>query len=147
MGDGERREPVGTVAEEAARLVQSLRGWAGAGSEAGTGGDTRTGSDTGTGADAAADGCACSCHRTGEAATCRLCPVCRGIALLRAVRPETLERVADVATMAAAALHDLAEQRRGDRDAPGDAQQAAPGAASEAAPGAAPEGASEEERS
>jgi hypothetical protein len=48
----------------------------------------------------------------GQAVTCQLCPVCQGIALVRSVRPETVDRLADLAGALAATLRDLADQRR-----------------------------------
>ena len=46
----------------------------------------------------------------GEAETCTWCPVCRGVTLLRGVSPETLGRLADLATTAATVLADLASR-------------------------------------
>lgn len=46
--------------------------------------------------------------RAGEALTCALCPICQGIAVLRTLQPETVDRLADLATAAAAALRALA---------------------------------------
>jgi hypothetical protein len=50
----------------------------------------------------------------GQAVTCQLCPVCQGIGLLRSVRPETVDRLADLAGALAATLRDIAGQRRAD---------------------------------
>jgi len=47
----------------------------------------------------------------GEAAACTYCPVCRGVVLLRSVSPETLDRLAEVATAVAGLLADLAASR------------------------------------
>lgn len=44
----------------------------------------------------------------GEAETCTWCPVCRSVTLLRGVSPETLGRLADLATAAATVLADMA---------------------------------------
>ena len=41
-----------------------------------------------------------------------VCPVCQGIALLRSVRPETVDRLADLAGALAATLRDIAAQGR-----------------------------------
>jgi hypothetical protein len=49
--------------------------------------------------------------------TCQLCPVCQGIGLLRSVRPETVDRLADLAGALAATLRDIAGQRRADAGA------------------------------
>jgi hypothetical protein len=40
--------------------------------------------------------------------SCQLCPLCRGIGLLRSVRPETVDLLADLAMSVAAGLRDLA---------------------------------------
>jgi hypothetical protein len=39
--------------------------------------------------------------------SCQLCPLCRGIGLLRSVRPETVDLLADLAMAVAAGLRDL----------------------------------------
>lgn len=137
--------PVGSVAEEAARLLDALGSWAatsgyaagprhtdahhddaapeatadgeGSANRADTG-DAKVGADANTAADAQGDGGAacptCGADRSaGRAVTCQLCPVCQGIGLLRSLRPETVDRLADVAAAVAAGLRDLAEQRRG----------------------------------
>lgn len=44
----------------------------------------------------------------GEAESCTWCPVCRSVTALRGVSPETLARLADLATAAATVLADLA---------------------------------------
>ncbi|GAA4123328.1 hypothetical protein GCM10022415_28320 [Knoellia locipacati] len=44
----------------------------------------------------------------GDAETCTWCPVCRSVSVLRGVSPETLSRLADLATSAATVLADLA---------------------------------------
>ena len=46
----------------------------------------------------------------GDAETCTWCPVCRSVTLLRGVSPETLARLADLATAAATVLADLASR-------------------------------------
>ena len=154
-----RHEPVGTVAEETARLVEALGGWAqglgaeqprpaaapphtgkggsgephdGASREAHNGGsgeprdrasrDPRGGAsrdprDGGSGEPVAGTRTAEQCEhcgspaRAGEALACELCPLCQGIALLRALRPETMERIADVAAALSGALRDIAAER------------------------------------
>jgi hypothetical protein len=40
--------------------------------------------------------------------SCQLCPLCRGIGLLRSVRPETVDLLADLAMSVAAGLRDFA---------------------------------------
>lgn len=135
MADDER-PAVGTVAEEAARLLDALGGWAttaSAGYAAGPGARPAEPEDAADAVDEpgqAADEpghpadepgrgsgesrCA-SCgaeNGVGQAVTCQLCPVCQGIGLLRSVRPETVDRLADLAGALAATLRDIAGQRR-----------------------------------
>jgi hypothetical protein len=50
--------------------------------------------------------------RDGTPSSCRLCPLCRGIALLRSVRPETVDLLADLAVAVAASLRDVATRSR-----------------------------------
>jgi hypothetical protein len=58
-------------------------------------------------------------------ASCRICPVCRGIALLRAIRPETVDLLADLAVAMAASLRDVASRSRAaDPAPPGASRQA-----------------------
>ena len=116
---GPRHEPVGTVAEETARLVEALGGWAqGLGAEqpppatapphTGNGGSGEPVAGTRTAEQCGHCG---SPARAGEALACELCPLCQGIALLRALRPETMERIADVAAALSGALRDIAAER------------------------------------
>jgi len=44
--------------------------------------------------------------------TCRLCPLCKGIELFRAVRPETVDLLADPALSLASSLRDVAKRSR-----------------------------------
>jgi hypothetical protein len=139
------RPPVGSVAEEAARLLDALGGWAGARGYAATAGE-RAEEPPGERADeppgerteeplpgeraeeplpgeraeeqpdepaATASRCShCGAQNgTGQAVVCQLCPLCQGIGLLRAVRPETVDRLADLAGAIAATLRDLAAER------------------------------------
>jgi hypothetical protein len=132
----DERPAVGTVAEEAARLLDALGGWASttqAGYAARTtpspaspdeGAPGQDGSDEDASAPQS-DGHATRCEScgaengVGQAVTCQLCPVCQGIGLLRSVRPETVDRLADLAGALAATLRDIAGQRRADAgDAP-----------------------------
>lgn len=61
---------------------------------------------------------ACGGETDGTPVACKLCPLCQGIALLRSVRPETVERLADLATSIAASLRDVATQSRASGPAP-----------------------------
>lgn len=56
---------------------------------------------------------ACGGARERTPVACKLCPVCQGIALLRSVRPETVDRLADFAAAVASSLRDMAAQSRG----------------------------------
>jgi len=73
-------QPIGSAAEEAARLFQAAEEWV----------RTRTGGHL--------DGLA-----TG-APECTVCPLCQGIAAVRGVRPETVEHLLDAAASFVAAL-------------------------------------------
>ena len=73
--------PLGSAAQEAARLFAAVEDWARTRGEAG-----------------AAD------HTGAGASTCGVCPVCSGIALLRDVRPETVEHLLDAAASVVAAV-------------------------------------------
>jgi hypothetical protein len=50
--------------------------------------------------------------------TCRICPLCRGIALLRSVRPETVDMLADLAMSVAGSLRDVAMWSRASDPSP-----------------------------
>jgi len=65
----------------------------------------------------------------GTPVACTLCPLCQGIALLRSVRPETVDRLADLAAAMAASLRDLATQARA--SGPGSDDGSVPGRPSE----------------
>jgi hypothetical protein len=130
--DHEGPADLGSVADEAAKLLESLRrvDWAaavGAGPEAPHGApaggegparaDRPAGAEDPAGAPAATPG---PPHHVpmGTAESCTYCPVCRAVTVLRAVSPETLERLADLAGTAAALLSDLAAARTGPRSHP-----------------------------
>jgi hypothetical protein len=57
--------------------------------------------------------------------SCQLCPLCRGIGLLRSVRPETVDLLADLAMAVAAGLRDLALWSRASE--PGSPATSSPG--------------------
>ncbi len=92
--------PVGSFAEESARLLGAFREWAARGQAAvqdlsgGAAGDAAHGPE------------------------CTYCPICQGIALLRGARPEVVEHLADALGSVSAALGSLlstepaGEQRR-----------------------------------
>ena len=147
------RAAAGTVADEAARLIEALGVWATSASP--TAGTTTAG--TASAPRPADDGQERADHGTGPASppeparrttpgtpyddpgtagrgedpdgasrcehcgagtgvgrsiSCQVCPICQGIALLRAVRPETVDRLADLAGALAATLRDVAASGR-----------------------------------
>ena len=124
--------PVGSVAEEAKRLVEAFAAWSGTRAaadraRADDGPDDgpddephadrpREGDRTGgaQGEDAAGEERRCpTCGAqagVGKAASCGVCPVCQGIAWLRTVRPETLDRLADLAGALTDTLREVARE-------------------------------------
>ncbi|KRF39678.1 hypothetical protein ASH01_20310 [Terrabacter sp. Soil811] len=131
--------PPGSVAAEAALLVDLLsrRTWSGSsrmpsgdsrGERAGgaahghdhaAGPASPAGDPTGPDAARRPDGSAgeCTCGGTTPAA-CRVCPVCQLIAFVQQVNPDTIEKVADFVGFAATALRDLATAQRERRAEP-----------------------------
>ena len=115
MGAERWDEQVGSVADEATRLLESLRRSAEAAAQSAasdppvadpSGGDPAS--------DAGAPGAAPSAAEPGPAAHdpfCTWCPLCRGAAVVRSLSPETLARLADLAALAATVLTDLARSR------------------------------------
>lgn len=143
------RSANGTVAEEAARLIEAMasmaRSTSGGGQSPYPYGDGPA-QDSAPGAqDASPDpddrhgsthGVCSSCggEQDSTPVACKLCPVCQGIAFIRSVRPETVDRLADFASALASTLRDVASQSRGSGQGSGDGQ--APG--SQAGGGRAP---------
>ena len=85
-------EGVGSVSEEAAKLLSALQGWA-----------KETGGDYADATDAAAAGAASVLHRIDEhvatgGADCRYCPVCQVISVVRSTSPEVRDHLATAAT-------------------------------------------------
>ena len=137
------RAVVGSVAEEAAGLLEQLSAWTASGrfgraERDGDHGDSRDcdhdgnsvsdgdgdgdgdgkhdhgGHDHGEDRSAGPTCSHCGAREgVGRASTCQVCPLCQGIALLRLVRPETVDRLADLAGAVADSLRAAAEQRRG----------------------------------
>jgi hypothetical protein len=109
--------PTGTVAEEAAKLVEMLAAAGGpwAGSSGSSGSNGADGPHLGTSSDgpgASRSGPhTCTCGGTTPQA-CRLCPVCQVISFVSAISPETIDRAADLVGFAATALRDLATAQR-----------------------------------
>ena len=85
-------EPVGTAAEEAARLFAAVQDWARA----------RFDHE----------------HLATGSAECQVCPVCQGIAALRQVRPETVEHLLDAAASFVAAFKSTFPQPSPDGPSP-----------------------------
>ena len=136
--------PVGSISEETARLLDAL-GWVLDGARpARTNTEPSAQSAEAEPAKAAKAGSAepseageAEPRGAGEAAeeateagshpsACSWCPVCRGMASLRSVNPDAVDRLADAATVLAQALSDLAVQVRedappGGRSTPGKA--------------------------
>jgi hypothetical protein len=117
--DETQTAPPGSVADEAALLVDLLssRGWGGptAGRSDRSSDGSQESSETGSRAHRGE----CTCGGTTPAA-CRLCPVCQLISFVQRLSPDTLDRVADVVELAATGLRDFAHAQRDrqDRDAP-----------------------------
>ena len=131
---------VGTVAQEAARLIEDMAAMARSGPsrdpkpyagvpahEHGSPGaqpapedaprHTPPPDEDPTPVEEAADGTSgvcsdCGGPRDGTPVACRLCPVCQGISLMRSVRPETVDLLADLALAVAATLRDVATRSR-----------------------------------
>jgi hypothetical protein len=122
----DERRPVGSVAEETARLLDALMaGIPGADEVAGNpaGGDAYRNEPA---PDDAAEGtvgpeaepCPTCGHvpgpahaAAGDGEVCHLCPVCQLLRVVRTVRPETLDRLADLAAAVTDTLRDVAASR------------------------------------
>jgi len=143
-------EQVGSVADEAGRLLESLRRSAAAAANAA---DAATGGAAGPEAGAPSDGSGSDPAAPGsqgppEHATdgpgvtppahdpfCTYCPLCRGAAVIRSLSPETLSRLSELAGLAATVLADLASTRTsGDSPASAPAPAPAPTATSRPIP-------------
>jgi hypothetical protein len=108
-------EQVGSVADEAARLLESLRrsaaetaDAAAAAGAADTPGDTPPRATAPGGDDHVH---AAPSPGAEHDPVCQWCPICRGAAVVRALSPETLTRLADLASLAAGMLAELAVAR------------------------------------
>ena len=110
-------ESVGSVAEEAAKLLHALQDWA-----------KESGSEYAGAAASAAEGAASAVHRIDEhiatgSAECTYCPVCRVISAVRETSPEVRQHLTTAATSmlhAAAGLlaTNVPEPSKGRRDGP-----------------------------
>ena len=110
----DQRPPVGSVAEETARLLDALLAGAAPEPEA-----SEPASEPNEGAAAASpEPCPTCGHVAGSTHTdetsaevCHLCPVCQLLRVVRTVRPETLDRLADLAAAVTDTLRDVAATR------------------------------------
>ena len=120
-------EQVGSVADEATRLLEALRRSAddAAGPRFTEGDAVETPGTPPVDAEAAPP-------TAGHDPACTWCPLCRSVAVLRSLSPETLVRLADLAGVAASVLTDLARSRAG---SPPEDTTAAEGATTAAAAG------------
>lgn len=104
-------EQVGTVADEAARLLESLRSMTAEQDTAG-GEDTFEQSHRGDGTESPGpDRAPGGAPDPGHDPVCQWCPLCRGAAVVRSLSPETLARLADLAVLAAGVLADLSARQ------------------------------------
>lgn len=87
---GDEQEPVGSVAEEAAKLLGALSGWA---------------KEHGDGFGALSD--ELHAHFANDAPECTWCPVCRIIAAVRQTSPEVRAHLTSAATSVAMAVSGL----------------------------------------
>ena len=133
---------IGTVAEEAARLISAVAAMADSAAAADDpspyAGEpaqdpaSPVGAPTGDPDPGAPPVCsACGGVNDGTPVACKLCPLCQGIALMRSVRPETVDRLADFASAMAATLRDMATQSRSSD--PGSGSGQGPGSPSDGA--------------
>ncbi len=116
--DRPRAGSVGSVAEETARLLDALL----AGTSGTPGPEEATESAYARGeapaSEPAADPCPTCGHVPGaghatvqDGEVCHLCPVCQLLRVVRTVRPETLDRLADLAAAVTDTLRDVAASR------------------------------------
>ena len=106
----DQRPPVGSVAEETARLLDALL--------AGSADESEASEPAYQASSEPAEPCPTCGHvagatRTSEssAEVCHLCPVCQLLRVVRTVRPETLDRLADLAGAVTDTLRDVAASR------------------------------------
>lgn len=97
----DEREPVGSVGEEALKLLQALQGWA-----------KESGADSADAASSVFSGVAASWHEVNEhiatgGEDCRYCPVCQVIGAVRSTSPEVRQHLASAVTSLAQAVTGL----------------------------------------
>lgn len=84
----DRKEPIGSVAEEALKLLAALQGWARDGAT--------EGADLTSGAAAFFTGI--NEHLATDATDCKYCPICRTVSVLREASPEVRHHLSLAAT-------------------------------------------------
>jgi hypothetical protein len=89
MSQADGQEPVGSVAEEAAKLFGALSGWA---RERGDGASTMAGSMAGSVTHELHE------HLSTASPECAWCPVCRTVAAIREMSPEVRAHLASAAS-------------------------------------------------
>ena len=87
------KEPVGSVADEAAKLLAALQGWA-----KDTGGDHAAASAEGAAQSASAIFREINEHIATDGANCKYCPLCQVISTARQLSPEVKEHLASATT-------------------------------------------------
>ena len=110
---------VGSVAEETARLLDALlAGTSGAGEASGRAYASSQAPAPEPAAEPPAEPCPTCGHVPGaghataqDGEVCHLCPVCQLLRVVRTVRPETLDRMADLAAAVTDTLRDVAASR------------------------------------
>lgn len=131
MTDLPPSDSAGPVAAEALRLAEAFAAWAGGMSDThsqhtdadrsadAVSDDTVPDDTAGHGSttpraeahEPAGPGCGCG-QATALDAVCRVCPVCRLAGLVQAIRPDVIDRVADLLAMVSGSLHEVASSRR-----------------------------------
>jgi hypothetical protein len=121
-GTGE--EPVGTLAEEAAKLLGALSGWADRGDQGGPGGRVDDLASRASDALHQVAAHASASHASGAtgAGECTWCPLCRTVHAVRSLSPEVREHLASAATSlvhaAAGLLATAVPDQEDDREKP-----------------------------
>jgi hypothetical protein len=92
VSDGKGDEPVGSVGEEAVKLLQALQDWA-----------KESGSDYADATTGAVSGAAATLRDINEhiatgSDDCRYCPICQAISLVRSTSPEVREHLSSAAS-------------------------------------------------
>ena len=107
--DSEADQPVGTLAEEATKLLLAVQGWA---KESGS---DYAGAAAGAATHAAAAVGGINEHIATGGEDCRYCPLCQVISAVRGTSPEVKEHLSAAATSILAAVSGLMETRIPDR--------------------------------